>query len=125
MSDDRIRPATTDDFRAVYGRAPVWRVQAVVAEDATGRRLGIGGVERQPTGLCLFMDISPEIEPRRRRRTLIRATRAVLDMARRAGQRVFAVRDADQPSSSAFLRHFGFAPFEASQQQEVWIWEQR
>jgi|GEM_PF-2603410 len=106
----------------MYGRPPIRRVRALAAVDAEGGLLGIGGIERQPSGACLFLDIAEGVDARRHRRTLIRAVRRVLGWTARDEGRVFAIRDADRPTSAAFLEHFGFAPLGGAQLQEVWIW---
>ena len=120
-----LRPASAADFHAFYGRAPAWRVWALVVEAAGGKVLGIGGFEHQPPGLHLFMDIGPGIDVRAHRRALILAARTVLRRARESGRPLFAVRDPDQPRSRDFLNHFGFVPMEEAQLQEVWRWRKQ
>lgn len=120
MSGSRIRPAGTADFEAFYRRPPRWRVKAVVAEDDAGEALGIGGMEFQPTGLCVFMDVARDVEPAAHKRLLLRAARRVLSAAAATRRPIFAIRDPDVPGSETFLTHFGFAPLSGPHDQEVW-----
>lgn len=120
MTGDLIRPATGADFRAFYDRNPRWRAQAVVVEAGDGGLLGIGGVERQPSGVVVFMDLAPGVDATAHKRALVKAARAVLAIAERSGGHAYAIRDRKLPGSEAFLTHFGFVRCDEARRQEVW-----
>lgn len=117
-----MRPATARDVANFYGRPVQHRTQATIVEDASGQALGLGGLQRRPAGLFLFMDIAPGVDPAAHIRALLQASRRVLALVERTGRPAFAVRDPAWPRSAAFLEHFGFRLWSETAQQEVWRW---
>lgn len=105
MNSVDIRPATTELLSQYYGtEMPPRTVRAVVAVDAEGKVLGVGGYYVEGVRAMVFSDTSAEA--RANKRLMIMATRATLELVRQSGLSGMAVRET--PESSSFLEHFGF-----------------
>ena len=120
---DQIRPATAADVQASDDRPIPYRLQAVAVEDRAGRLLGVGGIAFQPNGLTAFLDIAPDVDPRRHRRAIVKAGRRVMALAAASGRPIFVARDPHSAGSETLLTHFGFVPVDAADEQEIWLWQ--
>ena len=105
---------------SLYGRLPEYRVFALAADDAAGALLGVGGYASHPEGAMAFLDLAPDVEPKRHKRTLTLAAKRSLAAARATKEPVFVLRDKTKPSSQSLLRHFGFRPDETATTADIW-----
>ena len=113
-----VAPATEQDFVAVYGHRPRYSMQGYAAR-ADGQAVAIAGLYRADGKNVMFLQTRGRVSPR----AVVLLGRAVMDLARTRGTRIFALRDADLPTAGGLLRHFGFEPVGMTEQGEVYQWQ--
>lgn len=104
------------DFLAYYGHPPKNTLKAIAVEHE-GKLIGFGGVERHPGLYVAFSDISDEL--RARRKTLMQAAKATIDLVRQCRLPVVTIQNLEEPTSQNFLTHLGFVP---TPEPEVYLW---
>ena len=119
-----IRPATREDYVRFFGHPPEQTFRGLVGE-AGGELVGIGGISltRLPTGGMApqaFMSLQLDME-KTYRRELISAAKQVRGWLKEYPV-VYAVADAEYPSSPRFLEHMGFEYHRLSDGLEVYRW---
>lgn len=98
-----IRNATTDEVERMVGKQGK-TVRAVVGV-MDGNVLGIGGIVYEDSYIKAFMDITEE--GKLCKKSLAKATKMVLEMAKEKNLKLIAVAD-DTDIAPQFLEHFGF-----------------
>ena len=103
----QIIPATSELLRQFYGEAVPKTVRAVVAMQ-DGQMVGVGGyyIDRKQRAV-IFSDLSEY--GMTKKKAIVKATRATLDMVREAGLVGVAMRQTD--ASATYLEHFGFVEY--------------
>lgn len=104
MTGPDVIPATAEVIRRFYGSAPT-RTQMAVAVVDGDRVLGVGGVYLDGPRWVMFSDMTDDL--RQKKRTLVRAVRAVQAMISRRTIPVVALADPQIPGSDVLLRHMG------------------
>lgn len=115
-----LRPATEADLVAFYGRPPRSTIRAIVAEHQ-GRILGVAGLMRTANGMLAVSEISEEM--RSHRLTIMRAGKAIADMAKRSPVPVYAVASDKEANSAAFLERLGFVCISESREGGLFQWQ--
>lgn len=99
----KVRPATHADFMAFYGRRPSATCRALVAVNAEGKLLAIGGYYLAQGMAVVFTDHRDEMSKRDR----VNGARALVDMLKKLMMDVIAVSEIED---AVALKHFGFKP---------------
>ena len=116
-----LRSATQDDFLAMFGHGPKWRVRALAAE-IDGKLVGLGGLGLMMPGetWCAFMRATDAF--RARPMALHRAGLRMVAEARRLGiRRLVALAEPGIEPAERWLARFGFRP-EKIDGAIVWVW---
>lgn len=100
-----IIPATDEMIRRFYG-GPVPQTVRAVAGVRDGEVLGIGGYYVCGPRVVIFSDIKPEYLGMKK--SIVKATRKVLEMVRESGMPAMAVPDDGIDGAKFFLDRLGF-----------------
>lgn len=111
-----LRPATAEDLRAFYGKAPPFTCRAVVGV-VDGKPVGIGGIGYAGSYRAFFCDLKPEA--RRYKVAIVKAARVVLSMAT---GRTFAAASPDEPGAPRWLERMGFQRIGSGPAGQVYEW---
>jgi len=113
-----VRRATRADIEAFLPVTDRPTVKAWVV-DVDGRIVGMGGLALGQGRWIRFCDLSEE--GRHYKRAIVKAGRAVMEEARRAGHRfIYAEADADEPMARRWLTRNGFRP---DQTTRIYRWQ--
>lgn len=97
-----LRPATSADFEAVYGHAPLFSMRALTAV-LDGKPVGIGGIAFIGRETQLFSKMLSDLRPFKR--FIIQCALIGAGMARETG--ALAVASKDEPSACKLLERIG------------------
>jgi hypothetical protein len=101
-----IRPATAEDFRAVYSRAPHRTMRALVAL-LDGEPVGFGGYFLEDGVAVAFSDMHGALAGRKK--DIIRCARQLMAFIRSA--QLPTVAHAQAGTRGIVLKHYGFEPW--------------
>lgn len=101
-----IIPATAELLRDFYGEDVARTVRAVVAMQ-DGKMVGVGGYYVDGQRAVIFSDLSEY--GMTKKKAIVKATRATLDMVQSAGLVGTAIRQTEE--SATYLEHFGFIEY--------------
>ena len=118
MAEPIVRPATREDFLAIYGFPPARTIRAFTAE-LDGKPAGIGGIATgagQPT--VLFSHMTDALKPHRR--FIVKAARFLSEMGRQ--NHAVAVADPEMRLSAKLLSRIGAQHVASEREGEVYKW---
>lgn len=114
-----VGPATEADYVALYGYRPPYSMQGYVGR-RDGEPVAMAGLYRAAGKNVMFLQTRGQVSPR----LVVLLGRAVMELARARGTRIFALRDEALPTADGLLRHFGFRPVGMTAEGEVYQWDQ-
>ena len=101
-----VRQAALEDIEAFVGDGEWLTMKAWVGE-IDGRIVGLGGLAYRHGRWIAFCELSDEARPHKR--AIVRAGRAAIDAARRAGHPfIYAEADESEPMATRWLESLGF-----------------
>lgn len=112
---EELRPATREDYTALYGEPPSATFTGLTAV-RDGRPIAIAGVLLRAGTAVMFSDLREPVA----KRTVVKAARQLFAWAKARNIRVVAARDATIPTSAGLLAHFGFT--QCGTDGEVYQW---
>lgn len=105
MSSVKLVPATPAILEKFYGKPPQKTVRAIAGMEGE-EVLGIGGYYLTSESAVVFSEIKPD--GMKKKLSILKATRKVLDMAKKTGLPIYAVPDASIDTACNFLKRLGF-----------------
>ena len=119
MTRPKLRPATIDDYRTLYGSEPPVSLQAIAAE-LDGETIGIAGIAYERGQLLGFSQMTDKM--RQYPIQIMRATHRVMKMIREQEVNVLAVASCDEKNAAYFLEKLGFTYLGERKGQRVYQW---
>ena len=110
-----VEPASPEQIALFYGRVPVTMTAFCLARD--GRPVGLFGLEWHKGYRIAFSSLLPE--GRLYKKHILKCGKLLVELIKESRFPVFAVRDKNEPTSDALLRHLGFEPHD----NEVYLWQ--
>lgn len=110
MTSITVRPATAADIAAYARNLPrPATMRALVAQDADGDLLALGGIGLAQGRWFAFLDLKPAMRPHKM--TIARSALRFLEACRADGIRyIYAKADRSEPGAVRWLTRMGFTP---------------
>lgn len=115
MNSVRLVPATPEILYKFYGKQPDRTVRAIAGVEGE-EVLGIGGYYLTKESAVVFSEIRPE--GMKKKLSIVKATKKVLEMAKKTGLPIYAVPDENIGTACNFLKRLGFV----EGYKGVWRW---
>ena len=118
-----VRGATADDIAKLCAVRRVSRSVRAVTFLFDGEPAGIGGISYEDGYFRAFCDINKDVRDKMGVATVVRCGFVVMDMIKKTGSTVFAVRDQSLGNSARFLKAMGFDFYKEIDGEEYYIWQ--